>query len=49
MKSEGCFLGNVVFSVEVEEKVEIKNEQKGDRWGILRLETCRLERIKVCT
>jgi hypothetical protein len=42
-------LGYVVFSIELEGKNEIKNERRRDRWGILRLETCRLERIKVCT
>jgi hypothetical protein len=47
--AEDCMLGNVAFCTEVEEKNEIKNKWKGDRWSIPRLETCKLERIKVCT
>jgi hypothetical protein len=47
--AEDCMLGNMVFYTEMEEKKEIKNEWGGERWSILRLEKCRLERMKVCT
>jgi hypothetical protein len=47
--AEDCVLGNVVSYTEMEKKYEIKKERERDRWSILRLETCRLERIKVCT